>query len=94
MKVVKKFQQGGEMGGQPAPEQMPAGQGAAPAPEQEQGGSPEEQVMTIAQDIIQQMGPEMAAMLAQVIMEMLQGGGQPQQQPTFQRKGGILTRKN
>lgn len=45
--------------------------------------------MQIAQDIIQQMGPEGAAMLAQVIMEMLQGGGQ-QQQPTFQRKGGIL----
>ena len=35
MKIVKKFQQGGEMGGQPSPEQMAAEeqamQGGAPA---------------------------------------------------------------
>lgn len=94
MKVVKKFQQGGEMGGQPSPEQMAeeqqAAQGGAPA----EGGNPEEQLMAVAQDIISQMGPEMAAMLAQIIMEMLQGGGEPQPQPTFQRKGGVLKRKN
>ena len=90
---VKKFQQGGEMGVQPSPEEMAMAQGGAPAPEQEQGGSPEEQLMMIAEDIIFQMGPEAAAMLAQIIMEMLQGGGQPQPQPTFQRKGGTLRRK-
>ena len=94
MKIVKKFQQGGEMGGQPSPEQMAAEeqamQGGAPA----EGGSPEEQLMAVAQDIISQMGPEAAAMLAQIIMEMLQGGGQPQPQPIFRRGGGTLRRKN
>ena len=91
---VKKFQQGGEMGVQPSPEQMAAQeqgmQGGAP----QEGGNQEEQLVAIATDIIQQMGPEMAAALAQIIMEMLQGGGQPQPQPTFQRKGGSLVRKN
>lgn len=94
MKVVKKFQQGGEMEGQPLPEQMAAEQQAAQGGETVEGGNPEEQLMAVAQDIISQMGPEMAAMLAQIIMEMLQGGGQPQPQPTFQRKGGTLKRKN
>ena len=94
MKVVKKFQQGGEMEGQPLPEQMAAEQQAAQGGETVEGGNPEEQLMAVAQDIISQMGPEMAAMLAQIIMEMLQGGGQPQPQPTFQRKGGTLRRKN
>ena len=77
---VKKFQQGG----------------AAPAPAPEQGGQPgaEEQLAQMAQQIVEQLGPEAAAMLAQIIMEMLQGGGQPQPQPTFQRKGGTLKRKN
>ena len=94
MKVVKKFQQGGEMEGQPLLEQMAAEQQAAQGGETVEGGNPEEQLMAVAQDIISQMGPEMAAMLAQIIMEMLQGGGQPQPQPTFQRKGGTLRRKN
>ena len=94
MKVVKKFQQGGEMEGQPLPEQMAAEQQTAQGGETVEGGNPEEQLMAVAQDIISQMGPEMAAMLAQIIMEMLQGGGQPQPQPTFQRKGGTLKRKN
>lgn len=91
---VKKFQQGGDMGGQPSPEQQAAEQQAAQGGAPQGGGNPEEQIMAVAQDIIQQMGPEAAAMLAQVIMEMLQGGGQPQPQPTFQRKGGTLRRKN
>ena len=84
MKVRKTrfLQTGGAMPAEQAPAQAPA-----------QGGSPEEQLMAVAQDIILQMGPEAAAMLAQIIMEMLQGGGQPQPQPTFQRKGGTLRRK-
>lgn len=94
MKIVKKFQQGGEMGGQPSPEQMAAEEQAMQGGAPTEGGSPEEQLMAVAQDIISQMGPEAAAMLAQIIMEMLQGGGQPQPQPTFQRKGGTLRRKN
>ena len=94
MKVVRKFQQGGEMGGQPSPEQMAAEQQAAQGGAPAEGGNPEEQLMAMGQQIIQELGPDAAAMLAQIIMEMLQGGGQPQPQPTFQRKGGTLKRKN
>lgn len=100
MKVnVKKFQQGG-----PMPEEqgapMPA-EGAAPAPEQgaaDQEAAMMEQLYQMAGEIIQQMGPEAAAMLAQAIMEMLQSGGgeapmpAPEEQPVFSKRGGILKR--
>lgn len=77
---IKRFQEGG----------------AAPAPEvqsQAQAGpGPEEQVAMMAQQIIEQLGPEAAAMLAQIIMEMLQGAAQeaPQGQPVYAKKGGKL----
>lgn len=69
--------------------------GTAPAP---QGG--EDQMMAqigqLAQQLIQQLGPDAAAMLAQAIMEMLQGAAQEmpaaEEQPAFQRNGGRLTR--
>ena len=100
MKVnVKKFQAGG-----PMPEEagapMPAEAGA-PAPEQggaaDQEAAMMEQLYQMAGEIIQQMGPEAAAMIAQAIMEMLQGGGgqapmpAPEEQPVY-RKGGVLVR--
>jgi hypothetical protein len=89
---IRKFQEGGMAPEQAAMEQAAMEQqGGAPAQGQE-GGNPEEQLMMVAQDIISQMGPEMAAMLAQIIMEMLQGGGAPQEQPVFARRGGKLTR--
>jgi len=69
--IVKKLQMGG-----PAPEAAP--QGGAPAPEQggqAQGGGPEEQIAAMAQQIVEQLGPEAAAMLAEMIMQMLQGAG-------------------
>lgn len=85
---VKRFQVGGSVEqGAPAQE--------APAGAQEGQGSPEEQIMGMAQQIIQSIGPEAAAMLAQVIMQMLQeaqGQGAPQQAPAYQRKGGKLVR--
>lgn len=79
---VKKLQEGGQMA-------APA-DGGAP-----QGGpGPEEQIMQMAQQIIQQLGPEAAAMLAQAIVEMLQGGGgeqpAPQGEPVYAKKGGKL----
>ena len=100
MKVnVKKFQAGG-----PMPEEqgvpMPAETGAPAAPEQEaanQEAAMMEQLYQMAGEIIQQMGPEAAAMLAQAIMEMLQGdGGQapmpaPEQQPVY-KLGGKMVR--
>ena len=85
---VKKLQQGGEV----VDPQMQS-QEAQQAPQEAQS-NPEEQIIAMGQQIIQELGPEGAAMLAQIIMEMLQGGGQPQPQPTFQRKGGTLKRKN
>ena len=77
---IKRFQMGGE---------MPQAGAEAPAQGQSQGGSPEEQLAQMAQEIIQQMGPEAAAMLAQIIMQMLESVAQ-QEQPAFQRKGGKL----
>ena len=80
---LRKFQQGGPAPA--APEQAPAEAQAAQA-------APEEQLAQMAQQIVQQLGPEAAAMLAEMIMQMLQGGGgeQPQGQPAFQRQGGKL----
>ena len=65
---------------------------AAPAPEQ--GGQDQmmAQLEQMAMEIIQSVGPEGAAMLAEMIMAMLQQGGAPQGQPVF-RKGGKLVRK-
>lgn len=80
---VKKFQQGGEMPAEAAP--------AAPAGGEQQM-APEEQLMMMAQEIIQQLGPEGAAMLAEAIMAMLQQGAAPQQAPAYARKGGKLVR--
>ena len=85
---VKKFQAGG-----PAPEDM--GGAGAPAPAQEpQAGGAEEQLAQMAMQIIQQLGPEAAAVLAQMIMQVLQqgaGGGAPQGEPVYAKKGGKLT---
>ena len=84
--IVRKLQMGG-----PAPEAAPAPeQGGAPA----QGGGPEEQIAAMAQQIVEQLGPEAAAMLAQMIMQMLQGGGEaqpaPQGEPVYAKQGGKL----
>jgi hypothetical protein len=85
---IKKFQEGGAA---PAEEQMAAEQ----VQEAPQGGGASqegvEQLAQLAQQIIQQMGPEAAMMLAQIIMEMLQGGGQAQQ-PVFARRGASIQR--
>lgn len=77
---VKKFQMGG-----PAPD--PAQQGGDPAAQQ---GGMEEQIIAMAQEVISQVGPEGAAMLAEAIMMMLQQGGAPQEAPAYARKGGKL----
>lgn len=76
---VKKLQEGGQV----AP--------AAPAQGEDQAM---QQIAQLAQQLIQELGPDAAAMLAQVIMEMLQGapqevGAAPQEQQ-FMRKGGKL----
>ena len=73
-----------QMGGEMAP---------APAEQAPQGGNPEEQLVAIAQQVIEQLGPEASLMLAQMIMEMLQGAAAPQEAPVYARKGGRLVMK-
>lgn len=90
MKILKKqtkigrFQEGGAM---PAPE-------AAPAEAAPQGGDPMEQIYQMAAEIVQQLGPDAAAMLAQAIMEMLQGGvgAAPQGEPVYKKGGKLIGR--
>lgn len=79
---IKKFQ----MGGQVAPAE------AAPAPAQGGQDQMAAQLEQMAMEIIQSVGPEGAAMLAEMIMAMLQGGAPAQGQPVF-KKGGKLIRK-
>ena len=83
--IIKKFQEGGA---------TPAAPAQAP-----QGGEEQmmQQLAQMAQEIIQQIGPDAAAMLAQVIMEMLQGaqqevGAVPEEQQ-FMRCGGKIKKK-
>jgi len=84
---IKKFQSGGQV----APETAPA-----PAP---QGGQDQmmAQLEQMAMEIIQSVGPEGAAMLAEMIMTMLQQVqapmGAPQGEPVF-KKGGVIARRN
>lgn len=91
MRFIKKFQQGGPMPADPAMGGAPVE--AAPAPAQ--GGQDQmmAQLEQMAMEIIQSVGPEGAAMLAEMIMAMLQQDGAPQGQPVF-AKGGKLKRKN
>lgn len=77
-------------------EQMP--QEAAPQEQMPQGGEmgPEEQIMMMAEEIVGQLGPEAAMMLAEAIAMMVQGGGEgggepmPQEAPAYARRGGKL----
>ena len=90
---VKKFQMGGGMA--PAPEGAPQEgmePGVAPQEGAPQGGSPEDQLAEMAMAVVQQLGPEAAGLLADAIMQIIQGAGQQSQQPQFARKGGKLTR--
>ncbi len=80
---IKRYQEGGA-----AP--------VAPAPQGEEEQMMQ-QIAQMAQEIIQQLGPDAAAMLAQVIMEMLQGaqqevGAVPEEQQ-FMRCGGKIKKK-
>lgn len=87
--AVRRYQQGGPMPADPAMGGAPVE--AAPAPAQ--GGQDQmmAQLEQMAMEIIQSVGPEGAAMLAEMIMAMLQQGGAPAEgaQPVF-RKGGKL----
>lgn len=66
-------------------------QTGGPAPVQE-NQDPTLQLQEMSKQIIESVGPEAAAALAQMIMEMLQGASQPapQQAPMYAKKGGKL----
>lgn len=90
---VKKFQMGGGMA--PAPEGAPQEgmePGVAPQEGAPQGGSPEDQLAEMAMAVVQQLGPEAAAMLAQMIMQVIEqsAAGAPQGEPVYAKKGGKL----
>lgn len=88
MAFIKKYQAGGPMPADPAMAGAPAE--AAPAPEQ--GGQDQmmAQLEQMAMELIQGVGPEGAAMLAEMIMAILQqGAAGAQGQPVF-RKGGRI----
>lgn len=90
---IKKLQEGGAapltQEGQQAPSVQ---QPAQPSVEDVQA-----QLMRVAESVIQQLGPEAAEMVAELILQMLrQGGGQnaptPETQPAYRRQGGRLIR--
>lgn len=88
---IKRFQDGGAM----TPEEagMAPEQGA-PMGGPEQGGDPTAQLQQMAQQVIEAIGPDAAMALAQMIIEMLQGGGgEAPAQPGMMRNGGHLTKK-
>lgn len=79
----KKYQLGGEV-----PAQEPA------APQGNQGGGAEEQLMQMAVEIIQSLGPEGAMLLAEAIAQLVQQASQPQEAPVYAKKGGKLVKIN
>ena len=93
---LRKYQAGGPMPVEAAPEAAPMpAEAGAPA----QAG-PEEQIMGMAQEIISQLGPDGSAMLAEAIMQMLQAGAAeaapageaPAGEPVFKKGGKICKR--
>ena len=91
--AVRRYQQGGPM---PAGDPAMAGAPVEAAPAPAQGGQDQmmAQLEQMAMEIIQSVGPEGAAMLAEMIMAILQQGGASAEgaQPVF-RKGGKMKRK-
>ncbi len=73
-------------------------QEGAPQEQMPQEGEmgPEEQIMMMAEEIVGQLGPDAAMMLAEAIAMMVQGGGEgggepmPQEAPAYARRGGKL----
>lgn len=95
---LKFMQEGGAMPMEGAP--MPP-EGGAPMPVE--GGAPAgpnpDQLMGLAQEIMNMLGPEGAMALADMLMQMAQGGGAPMgpeaapaEAPVMARRGGKLYR--
>lgn len=85
---IKKFQEGGA---------APVAPEAAPAQEAPMGGQPGgdaamQQIAQMAAQIIQELGPDAAMLLAQAIIELLQQSQGQEAQPVF-KKGGKISAK-
>lgn len=109
---VYRFQAGGPMpaedpamaGGAPEEAMGPAPEEAGMAPEQGGQDAMMQQLGQMADEVINQLGPEAAMMLAQAIMEKVQGGMEgggapeeapmpaPEEQPVYQKRGGRVRR--
>ena len=88
----RKFQMGGPMPEEQMMQEEQMAQEGAPQ-EGGMGGSPEEQLIMMAEEIVSQLGPEAAMMLAEAIAQMVQGGVEepmPQEAPAYARRGGKL----
>lgn len=86
--AARKYQQGGPMA---APEAAPAGDAVAPEMNpQASEDAAMQQIAQMASEIVQKLGPEAAVMLAEAIMEMVQGA--QQEAPVF-KAGGKLAKK-
>lgn len=96
---IKKFQMGGEMAPEEAPEQMPAEEmpaEGAPSPEGGQG-DPLMQVAQLAVQALQNQDCNAAMQVCQIFLQMVQQmQGQPEPEPQGEpvfRKGGVLVRR-
>lgn len=88
MKLKSKFlQQGGAMPADPM-----ADQAAAPMGPEAPGANPEEELIQMAVEIVQTLGPEGALMLAEAIAMVVQESSQPQEAPVYAKKGGKLVK--
>lgn len=92
---IKKFQMGGEIAPEAAPEQAPV-EGAS-APEGGQG-DPLMQVAQLAAQALQGQDCNAAMQVCQIFLQMVQQmQGQPEPEPQGEpvfRKGGVLVRRN
>lgn len=86
-KNVKKFQMGGPMGPEGAPEEAPM-EGGAPAGSED----PMVQILQVAAQAVQTQNCEAAMAVCQALIQIAQGGGAPAEEPTFARNGAKLTR--
>lgn len=94
---IKKFQMGGGIAPETAPEQMPAEGAPAPGPEGGQG-DPLMEVAQLAAQALQGQDCNAAMQVCQIFLQMVQQmQGQPEPEPAGEpvfRKGGVLVRRN
>lgn len=102
MKLIKRYQVGGEIAPEQIPaEQMPQGAEQAPA---EDGGDPMEQILGIIMQLseagsqaLESQDPQALAQVVQALVQFgadlqAQLGGGEQETPVF-KKGGVVSRK-